>query len=151
MTRLDDAEDRARRCNLVFFGLEDVKGESWDESEKNVIDVCSKYFKAPILPKEIERAHRLASFTTNKNRRMLVKMANFKDKDRIIQASRKCKTPGINVREDFSANTRLARKHLTEFKKLQPFESKPRHNRLTAGKDTYVFDRTTNEVMRKES
>uniref|UniRef100_L7LWJ1 Tick transposon n=1 Tax=Rhipicephalus pulchellus TaxID=72859 RepID=L7LWJ1_RHIPC len=151
MTRLDDAEDRARRCNLVFFGLEDVKGESWDESEKKVIDVCSKYFKEPILPKEIERAHRLGPFTTSKNRPILVKMAHFKDKDRILHASRKCKTPGINVREDFSANTRLARKHLTEFKKLQPFESKLRHNKLTAGKDTYIFDHTRNEVIRKES
>ncbi|KAH8034731.1 hypothetical protein HPB51_000825 [Rhipicephalus microplus] len=32
--RLNDAEDRLRRCNLVFYGISEGESESWSDSEK---------------------------------------------------------------------------------------------------------------------
>ncbi|KAH9372097.1 hypothetical protein HPB48_019170 [Haemaphysalis longicornis] len=44
--RLDDAEDRSRRDNLVFYGITDSKSETWQDSEKKIIALCCR--KAPV-------------------------------------------------------------------------------------------------------
>lgn len=39
--RYDDAESRSRQSNLLFFGFPDAANETWAESEKAIIDMCS--------------------------------------------------------------------------------------------------------------
>jgi predicted nuclease with TOPRIM domain len=34
--RIDDLENRSRRPNLIFSGLQETENESWEQSEKNV-------------------------------------------------------------------------------------------------------------------
>ncbi|KAH8027430.1 hypothetical protein HPB51_005412 [Rhipicephalus microplus] len=40
VARMDDSENRQRRCNLVFYGFEDASDETWAQSEKRVMDLC---------------------------------------------------------------------------------------------------------------
>ncbi|KAM7283357.1 uncharacterized protein ISCGN_000466 [Ixodes scapularis] len=39
-THCDDAESRAHRANLLFFGFRDTERETWVQSENAVLDVC---------------------------------------------------------------------------------------------------------------
>lgn len=39
--RCDDAENRARRCNLLFYGIEDDPKEDWTASEQKIANFCS--------------------------------------------------------------------------------------------------------------
>ncbi|CAN7978916.1 unnamed protein product [Ixodes persulcatus] len=64
--RIDDAENRSRRNNLIFYGLRDVAGESWHDSEKLIIDTCSTHLAINLEPLSIERAHRIGRFSPEK-------------------------------------------------------------------------------------
>lgn len=57
--RAEDADNRSRRCNLVFYGRKDCPNENWRESEKLIIDHCIQHLQSPIEPREIERVNRL--------------------------------------------------------------------------------------------
>ena len=37
-TKIDDLENRKGRNNLVFYGLEEMERESWEQSEQIVLD-----------------------------------------------------------------------------------------------------------------
>lgn len=65
--RLNDAEDRLRRCNLVFYGISEGESESWSESEKLVTDICNTNLKMALEPKDIHRAHRIGKIAREKN------------------------------------------------------------------------------------
>lgn len=40
-SRCNDAENRQRRSNLLFFGLDDDPEEDWAKSEEKIINLCS--------------------------------------------------------------------------------------------------------------
>ncbi|KAH8030594.1 hypothetical protein HPB51_010415 [Rhipicephalus microplus] len=46
----DEIENRSRRNNLLFFGLPDGGKETWDESEKKVIDLCAEMLRVTVSP-----------------------------------------------------------------------------------------------------
>ncbi|XP_077527695.1 uncharacterized protein LOC144139057 [Haemaphysalis longicornis] len=66
--RVDDAENRSRRSNLIFYGLKDAKNETWEASEKLVLNLCAEHLNLTIPPRNIERAHRLGSFRQDRPR-----------------------------------------------------------------------------------
>ncbi|KAH8009386.1 hypothetical protein HPB51_015709 [Rhipicephalus microplus] len=68
VARMDDSEDRQRRCNLVFYGFEDASDETWAQSEKRVMDLCLANLEVSVQPEDIERAHRIGCFQPSKNR-----------------------------------------------------------------------------------
>ncbi|XP_037515597.1 uncharacterized protein LOC119392168 [Rhipicephalus sanguineus] len=57
--RQDDLENRSRRNNLVFYGLKDLSGESWEDCERPVLSLCSDHLGVQVTSSDIERAHRL--------------------------------------------------------------------------------------------
>lgn len=136
---------------MLFFGLTDTAGETWAQSEAKVISHCSAKLQINIEPRDIERAHRLGAFHPDKKRPVIVKFTHFKDKDRILGASWKIKGLEVTVSEDFSPNTRLARKKLTEFGKTQGTPYKLRHDRLKLGDATYMYDHSSKKVVRRDS
>lgn len=75
--RCEDAENRLRRCNLLFFGISDDRNESWSSSESKVINLCSEHLGIAIEPTQIERAHRLGQFNREKNRPIIAKYTFF--------------------------------------------------------------------------
>lgn len=42
LSRCNDAENRLRRSNVLFYGLNDEPNESWKMSEKKIIDFCAR-------------------------------------------------------------------------------------------------------------
>lgn len=83
-SKLDDLENRSRRCNLVFYGIEDVDPkEPWSTSAKHIRELCAAKFNLEL--KTIERAHRLGKFNPDKKRPLIVNFASFKEKQAILE------------------------------------------------------------------
>ncbi|KAH9375234.1 hypothetical protein HPB48_013014 [Haemaphysalis longicornis] len=75
---MDDSDDRARRFNLLFFGVTDSFNKTWAQSESSVIKVCSTNLQIEGAPIDIECAHRLGKFVAGKNRPIIVKFSHLK-------------------------------------------------------------------------
>lgn len=65
--KCDDAENRLRRYNLIFFGIAESNGETWGQSETQVISFCSQHLGLTINNDTIERAHRMGRFQVSYN------------------------------------------------------------------------------------
>lgn len=147
MTKLDDFEDRARRSNLVLFGLKDRERETWAESEACVLQFCSKELEISLDAMDIERAHRLGKYNANKNRPVIIKFAHFKVRENVLSSGRKLKGSNYRISEDYSPNTLKARKLLGEFGRAQQQPYKLRHDKLIIGNKTFIYDHKTNKVV----
>lgn len=135
-----------RRSNLLFFGIPDVSLESWADSEKKVIDLCSQHLKLSVAPSQIERAHRLGKYQSDKCRPVIVKLAFFKDKQRIMEKGKLFKDTDFAVREDFSRQTRTARNKLRAFAKEKNVSFKLNVDRLRIDDITYVYDAEADSI-----
>ncbi|KAH9384237.1 hypothetical protein HPB48_026234 [Haemaphysalis longicornis] len=65
--KCDDAENRLRRSNLLFFGIKDENTETWAESEAKIISFCATNLEMNITDAGIERTHRLGSLLRRQN------------------------------------------------------------------------------------
>ncbi|KAH9379008.1 hypothetical protein HPB48_006627 [Haemaphysalis longicornis] len=63
--RLNDAEDRSRQCDLLFYGIL-AKEETWADSEGFVANICKKHIEINLVPNDIERAHRIGNVQPDK-------------------------------------------------------------------------------------
>ncbi|XP_065684369.1 uncharacterized protein LOC136096731 [Hydra vulgaris] len=84
--KLAELEDRSRRNNLRFNGVEESENESWEDSEKKIQEVLkSKFGFTNNL--EIERAHRTGKKEkgVKKNRTIIVKFLNYKEKNAVFE------------------------------------------------------------------
>lgn len=144
---MDDSEDRQRRCNLVFYGFEDARDETWAQSEKRVMGLCLANREISVQPRDIERAHRIGRFQPSKNRPIIVRFCHFKDRELVLSNAKKLKDTNYSISEDVSPNTRKARKHLIEFGKASRKAYKLRYNKLTIDGTIYVFDRSSEKVI----
>lgn len=138
--RCDDAESRSRRSNLLFFGFPDTANETWAESEKAVIDMCSDKLDVSIDTLSIDRAHRIGVFRPDRKRPIIVKFCFFKHKQQILSASPKLKGTSHAISEDFSPHVRHARRKLLAFGKAQDLHYRLRFDKLYIGDKCYVYD-----------
>ncbi|CAN8028825.1 unnamed protein product, partial [Ixodes persulcatus] len=138
--RCDDAENRLRRSNLLFYGIIDDANESWASSEGKVIDFCSRHFEISIHPDSIERAHRIGKFNTEKKRPIIVKFSRFKEKDRILSSGFKLKGTPFSVGEDFSISVRHARRKLIEFAKNKNVSFRLSFDKLKIDNTIYMYN-----------
>nr|XP_037276014.1 uncharacterized protein LOC119168726 [Rhipicephalus microplus] len=145
--RCDEAENRLRRSNLLFFGIEDDPNENWAVSEDKIVKFCSDHLGTSISSPQLERVHRLGRFNTDRRRPIIVKFTFFKDKEQILSKSRKLKGTNFYIREDFSMKTRQARQKLLEFAKAQNKRFKLSVDKLRIDNNTYVFDHSSNIVV----
>ncbi|XP_065677024.1 uncharacterized protein LOC136092554 [Hydra vulgaris] len=102
-SKLREIEDRSRRNNLRIDGLKENDNESWSNSEEKVL----KLFEESLGLKEIkiERAHRTGIRDGKKVRSIVLKLLNYKDKERILKNSSKLKGKNIYINEDYCAET----------------------------------------------
>ncbi|XP_070381892.1 uncharacterized protein [Dermacentor albipictus] len=149
--KCDDAENRLRRTNILFLGLQDELGESWDQSEAHITSFCSEHLGISIGSQDIERAHRLGRFQLGKNRPIIVKLAHFKDKSRILIAGPKLKETPFSVREDYSAKVRLARKKLFSYAQQTNASFKIRFDKLVIGRKLFTYNAETDAVVELHS
>ena len=115
-TRADEAEDRAKRNNLIFAGIEESDSESWYDTETKLIG----FIKNTLLVTAditFERVHRIGKKGTTATPRLIVAMfSTFKDREQVKRSAHKLKGSNIYITEDFSKGTREIRKMLRQKK-----------------------------------
>ncbi|KAH9384852.1 hypothetical protein HPB48_026879 [Haemaphysalis longicornis] len=149
--RTEDAENRLRRNNLLFFGFSDDRAETWKQSEEHIIAFCSEKLEITIDPINIDRAHRIGAFQHNKDRPIVVRFSRFKERDAVLSACTKLKGTDFSVRQDVSRSVRMVQKRLLEFGKQQPLKYKLRHDKLIIGESVYVYDPACDGIVQLKS
>ncbi|XP_037498724.1 uncharacterized protein LOC119372322 [Rhipicephalus sanguineus] len=146
-SRIDDADNRSRRNNLILYGIPDSNpSETFTQSEKLFIDNIREHMHISLDDKEIERAHRLGRHSLGRNRPIIVKFALYKTKELVLAGGRKLKGTNCAIGEDFSPAVRNARKHLTAFGKSKGTPFKLRFKTLVIGSKRYEYDESSNTV-----
>lgn len=103
-------EDRSRRNNLRIDGISEHKNETWKDCEDKVLNLFEH--KLGVKDAIIERAHRSGVQKQKKPRTIVLKLLNYKDKEKILKECSKLKGMNIFVYEDFSKETVKIRKLL---------------------------------------
>ncbi|XP_065658829.1 uncharacterized protein LOC136083361 [Hydra vulgaris] len=116
--KMAELEDRSRRNNLRFEGIEETEGETWKNSEEKV----RKLIKEKLNINEeihIERAYRTGKKenedgSIRRRRTVVVKFLDYKDRENILENYKKLKlwNEKIYINEDFSERTTIIRKQL---------------------------------------
>ncbi|XP_077530970.1 uncharacterized protein LOC144143023 [Haemaphysalis longicornis] len=145
--RCDDAENRLRRSNLLFFGLDDDEKEDWAASEEKIIKFCQEKLELPTSTTQYERVHRLGKFSSEKNRPIIAKLSSFKDKQSILSAAHKLKGTTFSIGEDFAPSTRAVRRKLVAFAKPLDKPFKLVLDKLYVDKKVYIYDSDKNSVV----
>ncbi|KAH7950623.1 hypothetical protein HPB51_028344 [Rhipicephalus microplus] len=117
---LDDLENRSRRKNLLVHGGILDSRESWQDSEEKTLAALSSATGKAITGNDVDRVHRIGTFSSSKTRPVIIKFRSFKMKEAILSDHAVLKTKDIAVSEDYSVATSQARKKLVEFGKGQP-------------------------------
>ncbi|KAH9373502.1 hypothetical protein HPB48_003454 [Haemaphysalis longicornis] len=146
-SRCNDAENRQRRSNLLFFGIADDSEEDWAKSEEKVINFCSQKLGLQKTGAQFDRVHRLGRYKEGSNRPVIAKFTFFKDKQEVLSSARKLKGTTFSISEDFSLATRQKRKKLYDFAKTQNVKFYLAVDSLRIDKKTCVIDSATNEVV----
>ncbi|XP_065642142.1 uncharacterized protein LOC136073830 [Hydra vulgaris] len=114
--KLAELEDRSRRNNLRFNGIQESENETWEESEKKIHELLNSRLgiNNNII---IERAHKTGKLNYGgkmKNRTIFVKFLNYKDKQTIMENYSKLKlwTERLYINEDYCKRTTELRKKL---------------------------------------
>ena len=119
--KLIELEDRSQRNNIRIDGIEEKQYETWDRCEEKVQKVIKD--KLGIEDEvEIDRCDRMKKSGKDRSnnernsrpRTIICRLLRFKDKQRIIQSSKKLKNTGIFIYEDFCKDTMDLRKQLWE-------------------------------------
>lgn len=150
-SRLDDLEDRSRRDNLLFYGVDDNASETWAETENLVLDLIKNHLKLDISHEAIVRSHRLGSFVVGKIRPIIVKFSSFKTREKILSLKGLLKPANVSLGEDFCRSTRQSRKKLLEFAKASGQQFSLRSNKLVLNKKTYVYSSATDAICELHS
>lgn len=145
--QVNNAENRSRRNNLVFYGLPDTTAsETSAASEEKIIRLCSDHLNVPLEPQDIERAHRVDRYSANRQRPLIVKLNHYKKKELVLSNGRKLKGTDLSVGEEFSPAVRNARRQLLSFAKPKSVPFSLRFKTLFIGSKRYVFDDASQTV-----
>ena len=115
--RVDRLEGFSRRSNVLFFNIPEEPKESWAMCELKVRNLVKDCMGLELGEMDIERAHRVGPpGRSSKPRKVVAKMWNYKNKERILANAKKFKANGIDVSEDFTERVKNVRsvlkKHL---------------------------------------
>ena len=117
--KLIEFEDRSRRNNLQIDGIKGESNETREAGEKKFQNIIADKLGTE-SDIEIDRCHRIGPCKTktgqNRDRPCTVvcRLNRFKDKQRILNNTKKLKSTGIYLYEDFSKVTMELRKSLWE-------------------------------------
>lgn len=117
--KMDELEDRSRRNNLRFSNIEEDSDETWLVSENKIRSTLENLGVENVNEMIIERAHRTGKFYEGKQRVIVAKFLNYKDKELVMNKyiEKRYWLTKFYINEDFSAGTVALRKDL--FKKAK--------------------------------
>ena len=113
-----DLEDRSRRSNLVFYGIEEVGPRETENCEARVL--TELLLGGGVIREDelhgslFDRAHRLGGKKPdqNKPRPIIARFTSYKDKEEILNQSYKLRDTRYGISEDFSKPTLQVRSEL---------------------------------------
>ncbi|CAN8017777.1 unnamed protein product [Ixodes persulcatus] len=148
-SRLDELEDRNRRDNLIFHGIEDSDRETLAQSEEKIRTALSRAMNFQIDVECIARAHRIGAVSYSRCRPLIVKFANLKARDNILNSKSVLKNSSVFVNENFLPATRHARRKLIEFAKgtYPNVAFTLRYNKLYVDKKVFVYSLETDSAV----
>ena len=115
LDKTDDLENRSRRNNLCFEGIpEQGINETWGQSESEVEQLISDKLELNAADVTIERAHRVGPKKQDKPRPIITNFLHFKDREKVLKASRKLKGTNQFIREGYSDRVAARRKELVK-------------------------------------
>ncbi|MES9883749.1 MAG: hypothetical protein ABW185_23095 [Sedimenticola sp.] len=161
-TQLEHIESQSRRDNLLFHGIQDENGESWELAEEKVQNYLSSELNIN-GDIEMERAHRLgrnvgarpiiAKFSKYKDRERVLK--TYRDKQREARAAAATnpgetpQPPNIRISEDFPARVRKIRSKLIPFLREKLNDGNTafiRYDKLIVNNVAYSYDSIGNKL-----
>ena len=92
-------EDRSRRDNLRFDGIEEWEDESWADTEENLKLKIKEILGIEKI--EFERAHRVGDKNQSSCRTIVVKLSKYKTKELIPKSKKKETSRNSNLRRFF--------------------------------------------------
>ena len=117
--KVDYLENQSRRNNLIFDGITEEFKESWADSERKVCKVLKDNLQIQDRP-VIERAHRVGRIKPERNRPIVVKFLNYKDRESILLNARKLRGTSYSIREDLSEKVLAKRREqMPQFKEAR--------------------------------
>lgn len=145
-----DLENRSRRQNLVFYGVDDTNNkETWNESENLIKSICKD--KLGVDLKTVQRAHRVGRYNENFKRPIIVNFASYKEKQDILSNAKKFKGSNYSVDQDYSPKTREIRKKLWEYAKTKKADSgnrvKLNFDKLIVNDKVFTWDTEIEQVV----
>ena len=78
------------------------KKETWAEAEEKVMKTLEEKMELPARDIKVEITHRVGSRKSSKPRAIVVKLLNYKDRERVLKSRRNLAGSTIFVRKDFS-------------------------------------------------
>ena len=122
--KLIDLENRSRRNNLRFEGINEEEGEDWSKSEEKIKTIIREKLDIDTDGISIERAHRAGKKKDGKQRVIIARFLDFKDKERIMKRANRLKNSGIYINEDYAEETMKKRAELLPLLKQYRAEGK---------------------------
>ena len=110
--KLSEIEDRNRRNNLRFNGLLENAAETWDDTDRKLQSFFTN--KLGLENIVVERCHRTGKKEAGRNRTIVAKFLNYRDKVEVLNKFRELKLweENIYLNDDFSKKTLEIRKNL---------------------------------------
>ena len=102
----------SRKNNLKFLNINsDQRTNAPEDCEAIILDKCAGY-GIQLEPRDLERAHRMGH-SLKKNRPIIVKFSNFRDKMIVLKEKQRFQADGITIVEDFPIEIQARRRVFT--------------------------------------
>lgn len=130
--------------SIDVFGLPERPDETFQSLTNSVV---SEIFENTLGVKvsTVERIHRIGQKKRNKNRPVVLKLIDHREKINILRNCSKLKGKEISIAEDFSAETRQIRRHLWESTaniRKNGERVKLVHDKIVINGEMYAWDAT---------
>ena len=111
-------ENQSRRNNIRVNGIPESPRETWEETEKKVIETVRNKLGVNI---DIERAHKVmrkpkpgnnGQSDSSKPRTIVCRLRDWKQKEQVLRKARKKKPRGLFITEDIALSTQQKREPL---------------------------------------
>ena len=122
--KVDSLEQYSRRQSVRVSGVPEPEGPgaTREDTESVVMEVIRDNLKTPLLPDDIERAHRTGRPTPGRPRDILVKFTSHNDKSAVMKARKNLKSTNIYINEDLTRTRQNVAYHARQLKKKQAIQ-----------------------------
>lgn len=119
--KLNDLEQYTRRNSVRVFGIQEPKDHR-ENTDDIIVQLATEKLGITLDISEIDRSHRVGKKTNEPGKRprpILVKLATYRTRQRLIRARRKLKATGITIKEDLTRTNQLLLEKASKHPKVE--------------------------------